>query len=93
MTSVFLVTHAYELRGEEQIKIIGVYKSKKDARLAVRRKKRMEGFRDHPKGFHIDCLELGKDQWSEGFFTYSYVSKTKKKPPEPSRPFGPPGSS
>ena len=70
MKSVYLVTHSHErASGEEEIKIIGAYASKADAQLAVRRKKRREGFRDYPRGFHISCLELGRDQWSEGFVT------------------------
>jgi hypothetical protein len=78
MTAVYIVTHAYELDGCEESKIIGAYATLKDARLAVRRKRRYPGFCDHPKGFHIDCYELGRDQWSEGFVT---VPARKKKQP------------
>ena len=77
MKAVFIVTHSYELQGAEQIKIIGAYASKKDAQLAVRRKKRYPGFRKYPKGFYIDCFELGRDQWDEGFITYYYTPKKK----------------
>lgn len=80
MKAVFLVTHSYELNeGEEEIKILGVYLSKAEGQLAVRRIKRSEGFRDHPRGFHVDRFEIGKDQWSEGFSTYKYLLQKKKK--------------
>ena len=70
MSSVFLVTHCYEKpSGSEELKIIGVYRTKDEARLAIRRKKRSEGFRDYPKGFEISEMALGRDQWSEGFVT------------------------
>ncbi len=60
--------HSYEREnGDDEVKLIGVYATKADARLAVRRKRRRPGFRDYPRGFHISCLEIGRDQWSEGF--------------------------
>ena len=77
MKFVFLVLHVYELlpQEEETFKIIGAYETKKGAQLAIRRKKRCVGFRDHPKGFHVYQLELGKEQWSGGFHTYLYTPK------------------
>jgi hypothetical protein len=82
MKSVFLVTHCYERSsGEEELKIIGVYRTKDEARLAVRRKKRYEGFKDYPKAFEISEMELGRDQWSEGFITYYHPQRKKTKTP------------
>jgi hypothetical protein len=71
MKHAFLVQHAHQLpRGdEESVKIIGIYGSESSARLAVRRAKRREGFRDSPDGFSISRYPLGKDHWVEGFVT------------------------
>ena len=78
MDAVYIVTHSYELEGADEIKIIGAYASHSDARLAVRRKRRYPGFRDHPNGFHIDRFEIGRDQWSEGFVTLPGVKKRSR---------------
>jgi hypothetical protein len=76
MKFVYMVTHEYEhSTGEEEYKIIGVYRTKHDAQLAVRRKRSKDGFRDYPRGFVIDRVEIGRDLWSEGFITYRYVPK------------------
>ncbi|WP_457795374.1 DUF7336 domain-containing protein [Horticoccus sp. 23ND18S-11] len=69
MDAIYLVTHSYERDGADEIKIIGAYASRRDAQLAVQRKRTFVGFSDHPRGFHIDRLEIGRDQWSEGFVT------------------------
>jgi hypothetical protein len=80
MKHAFLVQHVHQLpRGdEEDVKIIGIYASEASARLAVRRAKRREGFRDSPEGFTIDRYELGKDEWREGFVTV--MSREKADP-------------
>ncbi len=76
MKFVYMVTHEYERpTGEEEYKVVGIYHTKHDARLAVRRKRSKEGFRDYPRGFVIAPIEIGRDLWSEGFFTYRYVPK------------------
>jgi hypothetical protein len=68
MKIVFIVHHSYAAPGgHEEVKLIGVYASKKEAQLAVRRKRRYPGFRDYPKCFQIGQYEVGRDQWSEGF--------------------------
>jgi hypothetical protein len=79
MKCVYIVSHEYERpSGEDEYKIIGVYRTKHDARLAVRRKRSKEGFRDYPRGFAIAQVEIGRDLWSEGFFTYRYVPKKSR---------------
>jgi hypothetical protein len=69
MTAIYLVTHTHELDGIEDVKLIGAYSSRIDAQHAVKRRRAFPGFSDNPKGFHIARLELGRDQWSEGFIT------------------------
>ena len=80
MKSIFLVQHVHLLPdGEEDVKLIGAYKTEADAKLAVRRKKRYPGFRESPEGFEITSLELGKDQWSEGFVSLPPIKKPRAK--------------
>jgi hypothetical protein len=45
----------------------GVYATEEQAKLAIQRLLTRPGFRDHPGGFSIDCYELNKDHWPEGF--------------------------
>jgi hypothetical protein len=80
MKHAFLVQHVHKLpRGhEEDVKIIGIYDSQSSARLAVRRAKRREGFRDSPDGFCITRYELGRDSWPEGFATVIYREKKSR---------------
>jgi hypothetical protein len=73
---VFLVTHVNSLpNGEDDMKFIGAYKSKKDAEAAVTRSALLLGFRDSPLGFSIDEYSLGEDHWTEGFITWMPDSK------------------
>lgn len=67
---VYVVRH---VRGEgtddEDVKFIGVYRTRETARAAVARLSKQPGFCDWPDGFHIGCYELDKDHWTEGFVT------------------------
>lgn len=81
MTSVFIVQHLnVHSDGQENVKLIGAYRSAEAAHAAIERLKVQPGFRDHPRlidpliddedaGFYVDEFELDKDQWSEGFIT------------------------
>lgn len=77
MQTVYLLWHRFESRNskeedlEERAKLIGVYTDEEEARRAVERVKDQPGFIDHPDGFVVDCYELNKDSWAEGFFTYT----------------------
>lgn len=73
MTSVFLLSHSYELPDDdaEAIKIIGVYSTRENAEAAVRRLLPQPGFCDHPDDFVIDEYTLDDDNWEEGFFSYT----------------------
>lgn len=71
MNSVFLLLHSYELPDDaDEIKIIGVYSTKENAKAAVRRLQPQPGFCDHPDKFVIDEYDLDQDNWVEGFFSY-----------------------
>lgn len=83
MSSVFVVQHVHVIQpqGEENLKLIGVYRSLESARSAVERLSREPGFREFPRiidpsteegleeGFHISEYQLDKDHWISGFVT------------------------
>ncbi|EEF61222.1 DUF7336 domain-containing protein [Pedosphaera parvula] len=79
--TVFVVQHLHSLLGgNEDIKLIGIYRSAKSAQAAVERLKIQPGFRDYPRlinpdidedeqGFYIDEYTLDSDHWPLGFVT------------------------
>ena len=67
MDSVYILWHVNEADGEEDEKLIGVYRSEEDAKQAIDRAKTKPGFKDAPAGFTIDNYPLNKDHWEEGF--------------------------
>ena len=79
MASVFLLQHCHLLAsGDEDLKTIGVYTSRQQARAAVERVKAQPGFCDHPRvvdpevdddpnGFYIDEYTLDEDNWCDGY--------------------------
>jgi hypothetical protein len=79
MKTVFVVHHVHILpRGEEDVKMIGVYRSDALAREAIARLRTQPGFSalpeiytdgDGDEGFSIDAYELDKDHWCEGYVT------------------------
>ena len=64
--NVYLLHH---VRGEqeEEVKLIGVYRSRANAAAAVSRLKTKPGFCDHVEGFQIEAYALDVDHWTEGF--------------------------
>lgn len=81
MTSVFVVQHLHTLSQDvDDVKMIGVYRTKESACAAVERLRHQPGFRDLPKivdfekdddeqGFQIVEYTLDKDHWPEGYVT------------------------
>ena len=81
MKRVFVLQHLHRRsNGEDDVKLIGVYRSSASALAAVERLKVERGFCDQPSlidalsddevsGFYIDECELDKDHWTEGFVT------------------------
>ncbi|NIK76421.1 hypothetical protein FHS15_001546 [Paenibacillus castaneae] len=74
MKTVFLVEHSYEV-GEDGVydetKLIGIYSSLEKAESVVKRYKTIPGFRDYLDAFYIVEYEIDKDNWREGFITWS----------------------
>lgn len=78
---IYLVQHLHTLDQErEDIKVIGLFSSEKEALNAIDQLKDMPGFIDFPKiidplldddrnGFYIDAYQVDQSHWNEGFFT------------------------
>lgn len=70
MEYIFIVQHVHDFEdGTEDVKLIGVYRSRENAEKAIVRLSYQPGFRDTKDGFSIDKYELDKDQWVEGYVT------------------------
>lgn len=66
---VYLVQHVHEMDDDEDVKVIGIYSSQKNAEAAVERLKLIQGFKDAKEGFYIDEYKLDHDHWTEGYVT------------------------
>jgi hypothetical protein len=70
MEHVFIVQHMHDFDdGTEEVKFIGVYRSRDNAEEAVSRLSILPGFKNAKDGFSIDKYELDKDHWIEGYVT------------------------
>jgi hypothetical protein len=68
MRYAYLLEHNYgELDDFENLKILGIYASKKKANDAIKRFSRKPGFKKHKNGFHIDKYVIDEDCWASGF--------------------------
>ncbi len=68
MEAVFILHH---IRSDDEYgddaKLIGVYRSESEAKVATDRLAGQPGFADHPNGWHIDRYVLDQDHWEQGF--------------------------
>ena len=70
MDSVFLLWHVHKIgEGDDDEKLIGVYRTEADAHAAIARLRHQPGFREVPDGFTYERYQLDKDHWTEGFVT------------------------
>jgi hypothetical protein len=60
---------AREGKDDEDVKVLGIYTTEKKAKLAIRRFKKLLGFKRYPDGFYVDSYKLDEATWSEGFIT------------------------
>jgi hypothetical protein len=68
--SVYLLQHmAREGSDDEDVKTLGIFSSQREAMLAVRRFKKVTGFKRYPNGFYVDRYTLNRPTWAEGFVT------------------------
>jgi len=70
-TTIFVLSHVYKTRdGDYEEKSLGSYSSRAKAQAAIKRYKKLPGFRQHPDSFVIFESVLDQDAaWVEGFFT------------------------
>jgi len=78
MNSVFILQHSYELEDCDEIKFIGLYSTKTEAKNAINRLSNQDGFKYKIDGFEIDEYELNKDNWTEGFVTMVSIEVRSK---------------
>jgi len=70
MDIVHLLWHSHPTGvGENNEKLIGVYRTEEEATLAQNRISRKAGFAEYPQGFEIAKYCIGEDHWTEGYFT------------------------
>ncbi|PXZ07034.1 hypothetical protein DKK70_08555 [Gilliamella apicola] len=70
MQKIYYLYHVrYEDTDDEDFRIIGIYSSRKQAKLAIERMKKKPGFIDFPNGFQIIASVLNRAEWLEGFVT------------------------
>ncbi len=78
MKSVFILWHTHEVGGESDEKLIGVYKSREDAKAAISWLSNKPGFRDASDGFEVTEYMPGKDHWTEGYIAQAEASEEQK---------------
>jgi hypothetical protein len=69
MDEVFLLWHVHQADGEDDEKLIGVYRQEADAKAAIKRLHNKPGFATFPDGFQVCPYELNRDHWTDGFVT------------------------
>lgn len=73
MNKVYILYHVYEKNSAlliDEVKILGVFSSEKNAAAAIEYYKTLPGFRDFDKScFEVSESILGREDWSEGFIT------------------------
>jgi len=67
MESVLLLWHVHEIDGEGVEKLLGVYRTERDALDAIERLTSRPGFAKTQEGFVHERYELNRDHWTEGF--------------------------
>ena len=64
ISEVYLVQHVHDLGDEtEDVKVIGIYSTEKNANIAVARLSDLPGFDKARNGFSIDRYCLDEDNW------------------------------
>ena len=70
MKHVYLLQHSYSIGEFDEVKTIGIYSSRQAAKLVVEKLKHLNGFKDHPEGFHINKFEIDSSNWVDGFIKW-----------------------
>ena len=73
MNEVFLLWHVHEFEdGNDDEKLIGVYRTEDETKAAIERVRTQPGFADLPNGFQICPYGLNQDHWTEGYVTIKH---------------------
>jgi hypothetical protein len=67
MDSVYVPWHVHDVNGDDDEKLIGIYRSEEDAKAAIERLKVKPGFKETQDGFSVHKYPLNRDSWEEGF--------------------------
>jgi hypothetical protein len=72
--TMFVLWHQYERNGQEELKLLGIFSSRKLALAAKKRMKTRPGFREHPSGLIVAESFVDRDLWPDGFITQTGFS-------------------
>ena len=67
MKTVFVLHHTARVGKDEDVKLLGIFRTKLDAQAAIALLKDKPGFRDAGGEWSCVEFELGKLHWLEGF--------------------------
>jgi hypothetical protein len=70
MESVWLLQHVHKFDDwREDVKLIGIFRSRSEAEFAQAKVASQPGFCDLPNGFSLEEHKLGSLGWTEGYVT------------------------
>lgn len=70
MKEVFCLMHSYtSISGEVEDKILAYFETSEEANNAVQIYGSLPGFSEHPDGFSVDKICVGRLFWEDGFET------------------------
>ncbi len=78
MITAHLLTHCHLSDNQEMVKIIGIYASGDEAKLALHRISKLPGFQTRKDGFEITEYQVNEDNWTSGFIVVT-AGKVKNK--------------
>ena len=67
MKTVYLLHHTARVGRDEDVKLVGVFRSKEDAERVIAQLKDKSGFRDAGGEWSCHEHEIGKFHWQEGY--------------------------
>ncbi|WP_434779107.1 DUF7336 domain-containing protein [Neisseria sp. Ec49-e6-T10] len=63
--NVYVLLHTYETKFGIETKLIGNFSSREKAEEEKKKREKLQGFIDYPKGFRIEVYEIDKDRCQE----------------------------
>ena len=66
--SVYLLQHiARGSSDDRDVKVLGIFSSRREGELAIARFKKLAGFKRYPDGFYLNRFRINRLEWTEGF--------------------------